>query len=39
MAGIFANVDSDIQKLQKLKQEIENVKKSLKSINVKVDII
>ena len=38
MAGIFANVDSDIQKLQKLKLEIENVKKSLKSINVKVDI-
>ena len=38
MAGIFANVDSDIQKLQKLKQDIENVKKSLKSINVKVDI-
>nr|DAS62633.1 MAG TPA: tail tape measure protein [Bacteriophage sp.]DAT12865.1 MAG TPA: tail tape measure protein [Bacteriophage sp.] len=38
MAGIFVNVDSDIQKLQKLKQEIENVKKSLKSINVKVDI-
>ena len=38
MAGVFANVDSDIQKLQKLKQEIENVKKSLKSINVKVDI-
>ena len=38
MAGVFANVDSDIQKLQKLKLEIENVKKSLKSINVKVDI-
>ena len=38
MAGIFAHVDSDIQKLQRLKQEIENVKKSLKSINVKVDI-
>lgn len=38
MAGIFANIDSDIQKLQKLKQEIENVKKSLKSINVKVNI-
>lgn len=38
MAGIFANIDSDIQKLQILKQEIENVKKSLKSINVKVDI-
>lgn len=38
MAGIFANIDSDIQKLQRLKQEIENVKKSLKSINVKVDI-
>ena len=38
MAGIFANVDSDISKLQKLKAEIENVKKALKSINVKVDI-
>lgn len=38
MAGIFANVDSDIQKLQKLKMEIENVKKALKQINVKVDI-
>ncbi len=38
MAGIFANVDSDIQKLRKLKTEIENVKKALKQINVKVDI-
>ena len=38
MAGIFANVDSDISKLRKLKAEIENVKKALKSINVKVDI-
>ena len=38
MAGIFANIDSDIRKLQRLKQEIENVKEALKSINVKVDI-
>ena len=38
MAGIFANVDSDITKLRSLKAEIENVKKALKSINVKVDI-
>lgn len=38
MAGIFANIDSDIRKLQRLKQEIENVKEALKSINVKADI-
>ena len=38
MAGIFANVNSDITKLRSLKAEIENVKKALKSINVKVDI-
>ena len=38
MAGIFANVDSDISKLRQLKTEIENVKKALKSINVRVDI-
>lgn len=38
MAGIFANVDSDISKLRKLKAEIEKVKNALKSINVKVDI-
>lgn len=38
MAGIFANVDSDINKLRQLKAEIENIKKALKSINVKVDI-
>lgn len=38
MAGIFANVDSDIKKLQHLRQEIENIKKELKGINVKVDI-
>ena len=38
MAGIFANIDSDISKLRQLKTEIENVKKALKSINVKVDI-
>ncbi|MFA6728226.1 MAG: hypothetical protein WCS17_08435, partial [Prevotella sp.] len=40
MAGIIANVDGDIQKLRALKNEIENVKKSLKDIdvNVKIDI-
>lgn len=38
MAGIFANVDSDIKKLQYLRQEIDNIKKALKGINVKVDI-
>ena len=38
MAGIFANVDSDIQKLQQLKREIENVKKALGSVNVNIDI-
>lgn len=38
MAGIFANVDSDISKLRQLKAEIEKVKNALKSINVKVDI-
>lgn len=38
MAGIFANIDSDIDKLRKLKSEIDNVKKALQKINVKVDI-
>lgn len=38
MAGIISNVDSDVQKLRKLKNEIEEVKKSLRGINVKVDI-
>lgn len=38
MAGIFANVDSDISKLKELKSEIEGIKKALKGINVKVDI-
>lgn len=38
MAGIISNVDSDVQKLRKLKNEIEEVKKALKSINIKVDI-
>lgn len=38
MAGIISNVDSDVQKLRKLKNEIEEVKKSLKGINIKVDI-
>lgn len=38
MAGIFASVDSDIKKLHLLREEIENIKKALKGINVKVDI-
>ena len=38
MAGIISNVDSDVQKLRKLKNEIENVKKALKGINIKVDV-
>lgn len=38
MAGIISNVDSDVQKLRKLKNAIEDVKKSLKGINIKVDI-
>lgn len=38
MAGIISNVDSDVQKLRKLKNEIESVKKALKGINIKVDI-
>lgn len=38
MAGIISNVDSDIQRLRKLKNEIEEVKKALKGINIKVDI-
>lgn len=38
MAGIISNVDDDVQKLRKLKNEIENVKKALKGINITVDI-
>ena len=38
MAGIFANIDSDISKIRQLKSEIEKVKEALTSINVKVDI-
>ena len=38
MAGIITDISSDIQKLQQLRMEIENVKKALKQINVKVDI-
>ena len=38
MAGIFANIDSDISKIRQLKSEIKKVKKALTSINVKVDI-
>ena len=36
MAGIFVNVNDDIQNLRALKNEIENVKRALKGINVKV---
>ena len=40
MAGIITNVGDDIRSLQQLRQEIENVKKALGSIdiNVKIDI-
>ena len=38
MAGIFANIDSDITQLDKLKKKIEEVKKELKSIDVNTDI-
>ena len=38
MAGIFANIGSDIKKLQSLKNEIREVKKELQSIDVKVNI-
>lgn len=37
MAGIFVNVNDDIQNLRKLKNEINEVKKALKGINVTVD--
>ena len=36
MAGIIADMSDDIRKLQSLKNEIENVKKSLKSIDIRV---
>lgn len=38
MAGIISNVDSDIDKLRKLKNEIESVKKALKGIDIKVNL-
>lgn len=38
MAGIISNVESDVQNLRKLKNEIEQVKKALLGINIKVDI-
>lgn len=38
MAGIFSDVSTDIQKLRQLKAEIENVKKSLKGIDVNVNV-
>lgn len=38
MAGIILDLNDDIKKLQQLKQEIENVKNELKSINVKVKL-
>lgn len=38
MAGIISDVSSDIQKLQKLKAEIESIKKSLTGIDVRVNL-
>lgn len=38
MAGVISNVDGDVQKLRKLKNEIENVRKALMGINITVDI-
>ena len=38
MAGIILDLNDDIKNLQQLKQEIENVKNELKSINVKVKL-
>lgn len=38
MAGIISHVEDDIQKLRRLKNEIEEVKKALKGINIKVDV-
>lgn len=38
MAGIITNVSDDIQKLRDLKKEIEQVKKALKDIDIKVDV-
>ena len=38
MAGIITDVSEDIKKLQELKNEIESVKKSLKSIDIRVNL-
>lgn len=38
MAGIISDVSSDIKKLQSVKNEIEEVKKSLKSIDIRVNL-
>lgn len=38
MAGIFVNVNDDIQSLRNLKNEIIAVKNALKSININVDL-
>ncbi|MBR8726174.1 hypothetical protein [Bacteroides pyogenes] len=38
MAGIFTEVDSDIQKLRALKNEINAVKTQLKSIDIRVNL-
>lgn len=38
MAGIFTEVDSDIQKLRALKNEINAVKNQLKSIDIRVNL-
>ena len=38
MAGIITDVKSDIQRLKELKSAIDDVKKSIVSININVDI-
>lgn len=38
MAGIFADIGNDVQKLQKLRAEINKIKEALKGINVHVDV-
>ena len=38
MAGIILDLNDDIKQIERLKSEIEAVKKALASINIKVDI-
>lgn len=39
MAGIILDLNGDIEKLQQLKNKIEEVKKALTSVNIKVDMV